>query len=88
MCVFVCLRILRVCVCTCDDGRHTPPDGIVEPHGSVVDVASLCLHAVDVEPLHKQPGKRGHEEIVQQDGHHRTQELTERSGRENSQSHV
>lgn len=52
-------------VLTGDDGRHAPADGVVEPHGAVVDVALLRLHAVDVEALHKHPGKRGHEEVVQ-----------------------
>lgn len=60
---------------TCDDGRHAPADGVVEPHGSVVDVALLGLHPVDVETLHKHPSKRGHEEVMQQDGNNCAQEL-------------
>lgn len=60
---------------TCDNGRDAPADGVVEPHGAVVDVALLGLHAVDVKALDKHPGKRGHEEIMQQDGDHGAQEL-------------
>ncbi len=33
---------------TCDNGGHTPADGVVEPHGTIVDVALLGLHAVDM----------------------------------------
>lgn len=60
---------------TCDDGGDTPADGVVEPHGAVVDVALLSLHAVDVKALDEHPGKRGHEEVMQQDGDHSAQEL-------------
>lgn len=60
---------------TCDDGGHAPANGVVEPHGSVVDVTLLGLHPVDVKTLHKHPSKRGHEEIMQQDGNDCTQEL-------------
>lgn len=69
---------------TCDNGGHAPADGVVEPHGAVVDVALLRLHAVDVEALHEHPGKRGHEEVVQQDGHNRTQKLHRRECKEES----
>ena len=60
---------------TRDNGGHAPADGVVEPHGPVVDVALLGLHAVDVEALHEHPGKRGHEEVMQEDGDDCTQEL-------------
>lgn len=60
---------------TCDDGGDAPADGVVEPHGAVVDVALLGLHAVDVEALHEHPGEGGHEEVMQQDGDHSAQEL-------------
>lgn len=60
---------------TCDDGGHAPADGVVEPHGSEVDVALLSLHAVDMKALHEHPGKCGHEEIMQQDGNDCAQEL-------------
>lgn len=69
---------------TCDNGRHAPADGVVEPHGAVVDVALLRLHAVDVEALHEHPGKRGHEEVVQQDGHNRAQKLHRRECKEDN----
>lgn len=65
-----------VCVfITCDDGGHAPADGVVEPHGAVVNVALLRLHAVDMKPLDEHPGKRGHEEVMQEDGDDCTQEL-------------
>lgn len=63
---------------TCDYRRHSPADGVVEPHGSVVDVALFGLHPVHVEAIHKHPSKRGHEEVMQQDGDHRTQELEQK----------
>lgn len=62
---------------TCDNGRHTPADGIVEPHGTKVDVALLGLHAIDVKTLHEHPGEGAHEEVMQQDGDDCTQELEE-----------
>lgn len=60
---------------TRDEGRDAPPDQIVEPHGAVVDVAQLAQHAVDVQTLQEEPGEHAQPEEVQQDGHHRTQEL-------------
>lgn len=74
------LRCLHVCV-TCDNGGHAPADGVVESHGTIVDVALLCLHAVDMKALHKHPGKGGHEEVMQEDGHDCTQELKRRRKR-------
>lgn len=65
----------NVSVFTCDNGRHAPADGVVEPHGTIVDVALLGLHAVDMKALHEHPGKRGHEEVMQQDGDNGAQEL-------------
>lgn len=65
---------LHACV-TCNNSRHTPADGVVEPHGTIVDVALLSLHAVDMKALHEHPGKCGHEEVMKQDGHDCTQEL-------------
>lgn len=62
---------------TCDNGRHAPANGVVEPHGSVVDVALFCLHPVDMKSLHEHPRKGGHEEIMQQDGNYCAQELQE-----------
>ena len=70
----------HVCV-TCDNGGHAPADGVVEPHGTEVDVALLSLHAVDMEALHEHPGERGHEEVMQEDGNDRTQELEEEGER-------
>lgn len=70
------LTCLHVCVCvTRDNGGHAPADGVVEPHGAIVDVALLSLHAVDMKALHEHPGKRGHEEVMQEDGDDRAQEL-------------
>lgn len=72
------------CVCVCltgDNSRYAPADGVVEPHGTEVDVALLRLHAVDMEALHEHPGKRGHEEVMQEDGNDRTQELEEEGER-------
>lgn len=66
-----------VCV-TRDNSRHAPTNGVVEPHGPEVDVALLGLHAVGMKTLHEHPGKRGHEEIMQQDGNDGAQELEER----------
>lgn len=91
-------EISRVCTCvnvcvTRDNGGHAPADGVIEPHGSVVDVALLGLHAVDVKALHEHPGERGHEEVMQEDGDNRAQELEGRrkrmiKGREDKKSKV
>lgn len=77
-------RLPAIITLTCDNGGHAPADGVVEPHGAVVDVALLCLHAVDVEAVHEHPGKRGHEEVVQQDGHNCAQKLHRRECKEES----
>lgn len=69
------LSFLSTSVLTSDDGGGPPTNGIVEPHGSVVDIADFSLHAVDVEPLHKEPSECGEEEVVQQDGNHSAEEL-------------
>jgi len=79
-CLTKIAEILRVCMCvnvcvTCDNGGHAPADGVVEPHGTKVDVALLGLHAVDMKALHEHPGKRGHEEVMQEDGNDCTQKL-------------
>lgn len=50
--------------------KHTISNDIVELHGTMVDVANLCEHSVDVQCLHKHPGKCTHEEIVQDYSHH------------------
>lgn len=60
---------------TCDDGRHAPADGIIEPHGSIVDVALLGLHSVDMKTLDEHPSKCRHEEVMQEDGDDGAQEL-------------
>lgn len=65
---------MNVCV-TCDNGGNAPADGIVESHGTIVDVALLGLHAVDMKAFHEHPGKCGHEEVVQEDRDNCTQEL-------------
>lgn len=70
-CVPACLHD---CV-TCDNGGNAPANGVIESHGSIVDVALLCLHSVDMKTFHEHPGERGHEEVMQQDGDDRTQEL-------------
>ena len=46
----------------------TVADDVVELHGSLVDVADLGHHAVEVERLDKHPRRRAHEEVVQHDG--------------------
>lgn len=60
---------------TGDDGRHSPADGIVETHGPEVDIAGFGLHAIDVEALDEEPGKRGKEEAVEEDGNHSAKKL-------------
>lgn len=65
---------------TCDDGGNAPANSVVEPHGSIVDVALLGLHAVDMKAFHEHPGKCGHEKIMQQDGNDCAQELQEEKG--------
>lgn len=67
---------------TRDDGGDAPADGVVEPHGSIVDVPLLRLHPVDVQALHEHPGKGGHEEVMEQDGDHCAQELEGEKDRE------
>lgn len=69
------LDFLSTSVLTSDDGGDTPTNGIVESHGSVVDIADFSLHTVDMEPLYKEPSKCGEEEVVQQDGNHSAEEL-------------
>lgn len=60
---------------TCNNSRYPPADGVVEAHVAVVDVSDFGEHAVDVQTLHKRPGKRAHVEVVQEDGYHRTHKL-------------
>lgn len=67
LCVYVCV--------TCDNGGHAPADGVVEPHGTIVNVALLGLHAVDMKALHEHPSKRGHEEVMQENGDDCAKEL-------------
>lgn len=65
-----------MCVClTSDNSRYAPAHGVVEPHVSVVDVAQLGQHPVDVQPLHEHPGKRAHIEVMEEDGYDRTHKL-------------
>lgn len=77
----ICVRIRHARVLTCDDCRYAPAHGVVEPHVTVVDVPDLRQHAIDVEALHKHPGKRTHVEVVEQDGDHRTHKLQTESHR-------
>lgn len=68
---------------TGDEGGDAPAQKVVEPHGSVVDVSHFADHAVDVQPLQEEPGEGAEVEEVQQDGHHRAQELRrKRDGRQ------
>lgn len=53
---------------TCDEGRHSPANQVVESHGSIVDVSHFAYHAVDVQPLQEEPGESAEVEEVQQDG--------------------
>lgn len=69
VCVYVCARL------TCYDSRDAPPNGIIEAHMAMIDVAHLCEHAIDVQSFHKHPGKCAHVEEVQQDCNHCTHKL-------------
>lgn len=60
---------------TCDEGRHSPANQVVEPHGSVVDVSHFADHAIDMQPLQEEPGERAEVEEVQQDGDDCAQKL-------------
>lgn len=60
---------------TCDEGRHSPANQVVEPHGSIVDVSHFADHAVDVQPLQEEPGESAEVEEVQQDGDDRAHKL-------------
>lgn len=71
------MRYFQVKV-TCDYSWHSPANGVVEPHGSIVNVALFGLHSIDMEAIHKHPSKCGHEEVMQQDGDHRAQELKQK----------
>lgn len=62
---------------TSDDSRYAPAHGVVEPHVSVVDVALLCQHAVDVQAFHKHPGKGAHVEVMEEDGNDGAHKLEE-----------
>lgn len=53
----------------------TVSDGIVEPHLSVVDVAKLTHHPVQVDAFDEHPCKQAHVEVVQHDGYHLAREL-------------
>ena len=64
----------KLCL-TCDNGRNAPANGVVEPHVALVDIAHLSQHAVNVQPLHKHPGKCTHIGVMQQDGNHCTHKL-------------
>lgn len=72
------VEFMCVCACVCltsDDSRDAPAHGVVEPHVAVVDVTQFCQHAVDVQPLHKHPGKGAHVEVMEEDGNHSAHEL-------------
>lgn len=80
--------LASLCECACltsDDCRYAPAHGVVEPHVSVVDIAQLGQHAVDVQPLHEHPGKGAHVEVMQEDGYDRTHKL---EGGETKKGHV
>lgn len=68
-CVYGCVRL------TSDYSRYAPANGVVEPHVSVVDVAQLSQHTVDMQPLHKHPGKGAHVEVMEEDGYYCTHKL-------------
>lgn len=65
-------------ILTCDEGRDSPADQVVEPHRSVVDVSHFADHAVNVQPLQEEPGERAEVEKVQQDGDDRAEKLSAR----------
>lgn len=60
---------------TCYEGRDSPANQVVEPHGSIVDVSHFADHAVDVQPLQEEPGEGAEVEEVQQDGDDCAQKL-------------
>lgn len=53
---------------TCDEGRHTPAQHVVEAHRASVDVAHLRERSVQVQGLQQSPGEGAEEQEVQQDG--------------------
>lgn len=48
---------------------------MVEAHGAAVHIAGLNLHAVQMQPLHEEPGEGAEEEVVQEDGNCSAQQL-------------
>lgn len=60
---------------TCNDGGKAPANGVIESHLAVIDIAHLCQHTVNVQPLHKHPGEGTHIGVVQQNSHHCTHKL-------------
>lgn len=56
-------------------GRDAPAQSMIEAHGTAVHVARLNLHAVEVQPLHEEPGEGAQEKVVQQDGDGCAQQL-------------
>lgn len=56
-------------------GRDAPAQSVIEAHGTAVHVARLNLHAVEVQPLHEEPGEGAQEKVVQQDGDGCAQQL-------------
>lgn len=53
---------------------------MVEAHGAAVHVAGLNLHAVEMQPLHEEPGEGAEEEVVQEDGDRGAQQLKQGRG--------
>lgn len=60
---------------TCNEGRNSPTNQVVESHGSIVDVSHFADHAVDVQSLQEEPGESAEVEEVQQDGDDGAQKL-------------
>ncbi len=67
---------------TCNNSRYPPADGIVEAHMAVVDVSDFSEHTVNMQTLHKRPGKCAHVEVVQKDGYYGTYKLERERERE------
>ncbi len=73
---------------TCNNSRYPPADGIVEAHMAVVDVSDFSEHTVNMQTLHKRPGKCAHVEVVQKDGYYGTYKLERERERERERVNI
>lgn len=65
---------------TCDKGRNSPANQVVESHGSIIDVSDFADHAVNMQPLQEEPGESAEVEEMQQDGDDGAQKLQRGGG--------